>query len=75
MEYSIFRETLKKYDIFLSLKALADLSVYEPRTFKSLVTFAWHQSKLNGLNVLDKFSNPPPGVFTRGMVIRKSDNM
>lgn len=75
IDYATFRRTLKSYDIFLSNKVLADIAVYEPRTFKSLASFAWHQAKEGGLNVLSNFSDPPPGVFTRGMKIRESDNI
>lgn len=68
ISYSAFRDGLASSEIYLNTKVLADIACYEPKTFKSLATLAWSQAKNDGINVLDKFSDPPPGVFTRGML-------
>jgi len=60
-----------KADVFLNRKVLADLAVWEPRTFRAITKLAWGAvkedvgPKSRGLNDL---SGPPPGVYTKGMI-------
>ncbi|KAI4502847.1 hypothetical protein M0802_001891 [Mischocyttarus mexicanus] len=50
MEQKTFTEGLTRCNILLNYKSLADLSCWEPRTFKSLVAIAGARAQQDGLN-------------------------
>lgn len=60
---------LAECDVAINRKTLADLAIWEPRTFECLVsvalTKAFEKPYDRGLNALDE---PPKGVITRGML-------
>ncbi|KAH9514043.1 54S ribosomal protein L20 mitochondrial [Bulinus truncatus] len=69
VQYSSFMKSLYESNIALNRKMLAQLSVYEPRTFQSLCQFvkAKHtESVKQGLAAA--FSPTPSGVITREMI-------
>ncbi|XP_012288391.1 39S ribosomal protein L20, mitochondrial [Orussus abietinus] len=60
-------EGLYRLNIFLNRKVLADLAIWEPRTFRALTKLAWFKAKSDGLNSI-KDLDTPTGVVTRGML-------
>ncbi|XP_046989627.1 39S ribosomal protein L20, mitochondrial [Schistocerca americana] len=66
--YPLLREALARMNILLNRKTLADLAVWEPRTFKSLVNLSWKKASEDGLAGVADLGSPPPGVITRGML-------
>ncbi|KAJ9594197.1 hypothetical protein L9F63_014357 [Diploptera punctata] len=68
MTYSLFREGLARNDIQINRKVLADLAIWEPRTFKSLVKIAHTRVAQDGLEGATELGEPPAGVITRGML-------
>ncbi len=57
------REGLTRCDILLDHKSVAELAVWEPRTFKSIVKIACARLKQDGLRILNL--EKPEGVITR----------
>lgn len=68
MTYPLFREGLARCNILLNRKTLADLAIWEPRTFKSLVKVAHTRASQDGLAGVTELGDPPSGVITRGML-------
>nr|CAG4649804.1 EOG090X0H9C [Scapholeberis mucronata] len=54
--------------IALDKKTLANLAIWEPRTFKSLTQIAAAKLKEEPVKGLNNISPPPSGVITRGML-------
>ncbi|CAI5441960.1 unnamed protein product [Caenorhabditis angaria] len=52
MEYSKFKSILSKSHILLDNIVLAQLAIYEPRSFKSLVSFAKELARQEGMSVI-----------------------
>lgn len=63
----VLHRGLVRCDILINKKALVDLAVFEPRTFKSLVDIAWARMKTDGLNVI-KHLDFPASVVREGMI-------
>ncbi|XP_008557272.1 39S ribosomal protein L20, mitochondrial [Microplitis demolitor] len=63
----ILLEGLSRNEILLNRKALVDLAIWEPRTFKSLAKVAWARCKIDGLNMVKELPLPS-GIITRGML-------
>lgn len=73
LPYEIFKKGLKKSDVLLNNKVLADLAIWEPRSFKALTQFAWSRAAEQGLNgVQDNGKDVPDNVVTRGMLKKKT---
>lgn len=66
MDKNYFLTALAESNIALNRKVLADLSIYEPRTFQSLVHFVKMRSLEIGLQSANLGS--PHGLLTRGMM-------
>eukprot|EP00745_Piridium_sociabile_P026713 TRINITY_DN42684_c2_g1_i1.p1 TRINITY_DN42684_c2_g1~~TRINITY_DN42684_c2_g1_i1.p1 ORF type:complete len:145 (+),score=22.68 TRINITY_DN42684_c2_g1_i1:103-537(+) len=64
VQFSAFMGALREMNVELSLKVLADLSIYEPRTFQSLCELVKRQHAMMFNNNL----NPSARIFTRGMM-------
>lgn len=65
--YRALKEGLTRSEIHLDHKSLAELTVWEPRTFKSLVKIAWARLKQDGVHMIP-YMQRPPGVITRGEI-------
>jgi large subunit ribosomal protein L20 len=59
-----FLSLLSESNVSLNRKVLTDLSIYEPRTFQSLTTFAKQRKEEVGL--FDGVRPIPSGVYTHG---------
>ncbi|KAJ4432972.1 large ribosomal subunit protein bL20m [Periplaneta americana] len=68
LTYNLFREGLARCNILLNRKVLADLAIWEPRTFKSLAKLAHARVSQDGLAGVSELGEPPSGVITRGML-------
>ncbi|XP_001599029.1 39S ribosomal protein L20, mitochondrial [Nasonia vitripennis] len=66
LNYKILKEGLTRCEILLDRKSLAELAVWEPRTFKSLVKIACARLKQDGLKILNL--QKAEGVITRGLI-------
>lgn len=64
---NVLKETLSRSNILLNRKVLVDLSIWEPRTFKSLTQIVVARAKQDGLANVSHL-NVPEGVITRGML-------
>ncbi|XP_076472563.1 large ribosomal subunit protein bL20m-like [Babylonia areolata] len=64
VQYSPFIHTVRKNNIQLSTQVLADLAIYEPRTFQSLCEMVKRQHAVMFNNNL----NPSSRIFTKGML-------
>ncbi|XP_023230168.1 uncharacterized protein LOC111630315 [Centruroides sculpturatus] len=68
-DYGTLLQGMIKSDIVLNRKMLSELAIWEPRTFKALVSIAatkkFSEDSKRGLNELKP---PPDGVITRGML-------
>ncbi|KAJ1524980.1 hypothetical protein ONE63_009831 [Megalurothrips usitatus] len=67
MDLRVMRRGLDSARICLDYHSLADLSAWEPRTFKALGNFAWNNYASQGLGDIQSFGNPPEGVILRGL--------
>ncbi|XP_014790553.1 39S ribosomal protein L20, mitochondrial isoform X2 [Octopus bimaculoides] len=72
LRYSTWGRRLKKADakeadISLNRKVLADIAIYEPRTFKSLTELAKQHHKEMGFTPKG-LDGPPPGIILRTML-------
>ncbi|BFZ23919.1 hypothetical protein BsWGS_26958 [Bradybaena similaris] len=75
VQYSNFMKSLYESDILLNKKMLADLSVYEPRTFQSLCEIVKTKHTDSVQQGLASVLTPTPsGVITRDMIkqVKKS---
>ncbi|XP_046362106.2 39S ribosomal protein L20, mitochondrial-like [Haliotis rufescens] len=63
---SKFMTSLAESNIALNRKVLADIAIYEPRTFQSLCEFCKQRSSEMGLGAATL--SAPSGVITRGML-------
>ncbi|XP_013791263.1 39S ribosomal protein L20, mitochondrial-like [Limulus polyphemus] len=66
--YPLLMENLARCDIALSKKTLADLAIWEPRTFKCLTQIAAAKNQSYPPTVKAALQPPPEGVITRGML-------
>ncbi|XP_060071410.1 large ribosomal subunit protein bL20m-like [Ylistrum balloti] len=66
LDYYTFMRTLAESNIALNRKVLADLAIYEPRTFQSLTIFVKQRAEEMGLS--DALKQPPKHVMTRAML-------
>ncbi|XP_032818149.1 large ribosomal subunit protein bL20m [Petromyzon marinus] len=64
LKYSHFKTNLLKTQVMLNRKMLADLSITEPRTFKSLAALAKRRGEEGFLAALDD-GKEPTGIFSR----------
>ncbi|KAK7094061.1 large ribosomal subunit protein bL20m-like [Littorina saxatilis] len=64
VEYSPFIDTLRENNIVLDRKVLADLAIYEPRTFQSLCEVV----KRSHAEIFNNNLNPSRRIFTKGML-------
>ncbi|XP_046667032.1 39S ribosomal protein L20, mitochondrial [Homalodisca vitripennis] len=72
LPFPLFRAGLQSSNVLLNRKSLADLAIWEPRTFKALTDFAWSRAVEDGLTNVDKLkSDPPEHVVTREMLKAK----
>ncbi|KAF4526686.1 hypothetical protein B566_EDAN010115 [Ephemera danica] len=60
--YSLMRESLSRMNILLNRKALTDLSIWEPRTFKSMISMAWVKAAQEDLKDVKKLGPTPQNV-------------
>ncbi|GAB1603582.1 39S ribosomal protein L20, mitochondrial-like isoform X1 [Argonauta hians] len=67
IQYNNFLEGLARADIALNRKVLADIAIYEPRTFKSLTELAKQQHREMGLTETG-LDGPSPGIILRTML-------
>jgi len=67
-KFELFMSSLTKCGLELSRKSLANIAIYEPKTFQSLVDLAKTQFREEGDS--EEARNVPPvdGVITRGMI-------
>ncbi|XP_076369774.1 mitochondrial ribosomal protein L20 [Tachypleus tridentatus] len=66
--YPLFMENLARCDILINRKTLADLAIWEPRTFKCLAQIAAAKNHIQPPTVKAALEPPPEGVITRGML-------
>lgn len=66
MDKNYFLQALVESNIAINRTVLADLAIYEPRTFQSLVHFVKMRSLEIGLQSANLGS--PHGLYTRGMI-------
>ncbi|CAL1681430.1 unnamed protein product [Lasius platythorax] len=67
INFATFREGLSRCNILLNRKVLADLSIWEPRSFKALTDIACARAKQDHLkSVAD--NELPESVFVRGLI-------
>ncbi|XP_074654998.1 large ribosomal subunit protein bL20-like [Tubulanus polymorphus] len=66
LNYEQFLTGLSESNILLSRKVLAELAMFEPRTFKSLADIAKQHHIEQGITI--EGMTPPAGVVTRGML-------
>nr|CAG4638826.1 EOG090X0H9C [Cyclestheria hislopi] len=66
--YEALVRGMARCNIVLDRKTLANLAIWEPRTFKSLVQIASAKLRQNPPKGLDNLGPPPTGVITRGML-------
>uniref|UniRef100_A0A1B6L348 Large ribosomal subunit protein bL20m n=1 Tax=Graphocephala atropunctata TaxID=36148 RepID=A0A1B6L348_9HEMI len=72
LPFPLFRAGLQSSNILLNRKSLANLAIWEPRTFKALTDFAWSRAAEDGLSNVDKLkSDAPEHVVTRSMLKAK----
>ncbi|KAJ8666858.1 hypothetical protein QAD02_008520 [Eretmocerus hayati] len=62
------KEGLTRCEIHLDRRSLSDLAIWEPRTFKSLITIACARLKQDGLSYFLKQRQEPSGIITRGLI-------
>ncbi|XP_029642123.1 39S ribosomal protein L20, mitochondrial isoform X1 [Octopus sinensis] len=65
--YSQLLQGLARADVSLNRKVLADIAIYEPRTFKSLTELAKQHHKEMGFTPKG-LDGPPPGIILRTML-------
>ncbi|XP_014227541.1 39S ribosomal protein L20, mitochondrial [Trichogramma pretiosum] len=65
LTYKGVKEGLTRSEIHLNHKSLADLAVWEPRTFKSLVNIAHERVKQDGLRMMG-YLKAPALVLSKG---------
>uniref|UniRef100_A0A1B6C6W6 Large ribosomal subunit protein bL20m n=1 Tax=Clastoptera arizonana TaxID=38151 RepID=A0A1B6C6W6_9HEMI len=69
LTFPLLKDGLIKSDVLLNRKTLADLAIWEPRTFKALTQLAWTKAAEDNMKGIDKVrEEPPDNVFTRGML-------
>ncbi|XP_057375990.1 large ribosomal subunit protein bL20-like [Daphnia carinata] len=66
--YEALVRGMARCQIALDKKTLANLAIWEPRTFKSLTQIAAAKLRQEPIKGLNDISPPPPGVMTRGML-------
>jgi len=67
INFVTFKEGLSRCNILLNRKVLADLSIWEPRSFKALTDIACARAKQDHLkSVAD--NEVPESVFVRGLI-------
>ncbi|XP_034256003.1 39S ribosomal protein L20, mitochondrial [Thrips palmi] len=62
----VLRMGLHHANVCLDNHMLADLSIWEPRTFQALSNFAWNNYTSQGLGDIHDLGSPPEGVILRG---------
>lgn len=65
--YRALIEGLTRCNIFLNRRCLADLAIWEPRTFKSLIDISIARSKQDGLKRVENIEMPSH-IITRGEI-------
>lgn len=68
INHDVLHEGLGRCEVQLSKKVLADLAIWEPRTFKSLTNLAWCRLRQDNYKPLNEFGEAPEGVFTSKLV-------
>jgi len=58
-------EALQRANILLNRQSLANLAIWEPRTFESICKVAAVKAKQEDINA-KQLGPPPPNIFTRG---------
>ncbi|XP_021368953.1 39S ribosomal protein L20, mitochondrial-like [Mizuhopecten yessoensis] len=66
LDYSTFMNTLAESNIALNRKVLADLAIYEPRTFQSLTVFV--KQRVEEMGLTDALKPRTERVLTRAML-------
>ncbi|XP_034975328.1 large ribosomal subunit protein bL20m [Zootoca vivipara] len=64
LKYHVFRGSLSQCQVELNRKTLADLAIYEPKTFKSLASLAKRRGQ-EGLLAARGGGKEPEGIFSR----------
>ncbi|XP_061457618.1 large ribosomal subunit protein bL20m [Rhineura floridana] len=64
VKYHVFISNLSKCQVELNRKVLADLAIYEPKTFKSLAALAKRRGE-EGLLAAQGDGKEPEGIFSR----------
>ncbi|XP_063001216.1 large ribosomal subunit protein bL20m [Elgaria multicarinata webbii] len=64
VKYHVFLSGLSKCQVELNRKVLADLAIYEPKTFKSLAALAKRRGQ-EGLLAAQGDGREPEGIFSR----------
>ncbi|XP_053137133.1 39S ribosomal protein L20, mitochondrial [Hemicordylus capensis] len=64
VKYHVFMGNLAKCQVELNRKVLADMAIYEPKTFKSLAALAKRRGE-EGLLAAQEDGREPEGIFSR----------
>lgn len=67
INFATLKEGLARCNILLNRKMLADLSIWEPRSFKALTDIACTRAKQDHLRTIDNIE-VPKNVFVRGLI-------
>ncbi|GAB1859706.1 39S ribosomal protein L20, mitochondrial [Camponotus japonicus] len=67
INFATFKEGLARCNILLNRKVLADLSIWEPRSFKALTDIACTRAKQDHLKTVDNIE-VSKNVFIRGLI-------
>lgn len=67
INFITLKEGLARCNILLNRKVLADLSIWEPRSFKALTDIACTRAKQDHLNTIRNIE-VPKNVFVRGLI-------
>ncbi|XP_029660754.1 39S ribosomal protein L20, mitochondrial [Formica exsecta] len=67
INFTTFKEGLARCNILLNRKVLADLSIWEPRSFKALTDIACARGKQDQLKSVSN-NEVPKSVFVRGLI-------
>nr|XP_018909056.1 PREDICTED: 39S ribosomal protein L20, mitochondrial [Bemisia tabaci] len=63
----LFADGLNRSRVYLDTKVLADLSIWEPRTFKALTHLAWSKTFKDRVEGVDEQGTPPANVAIKDL--------
>lgn len=67
INFEVLKEGLTRCNILLNRKVLADLAIWEPRSFKSLTDIACARAKQDHLRRMP-YVEVPKSIFVRGLI-------